>query len=922
MRQHVVIFIFIILITVACRDFKKPSLFLHSLISTEINRQILAPGEDERNAGNFRKASILFDSLIDNHLVSGTILDYTHDNLILCTLLAGDSISAKSNLPHDSARRITTDLIAGIRSMAEGETGSLHFHQVRQALAPDDTATFEYFIVLELLGRSNLLVDGKIDSALLYLRKAAEMTKVYSQLSPNRPRVLMQLAKALLISRDEVSGVVYVNEALRQNMDAPTHSRCLILKGTLLRKLGYYDSARVIYDHVEKEIQQNKLDDVRPELLKEYALMAILQEDDTMFYRRMNELLSCSVESLVRNNINIDRLYGYFYYKKKDAEKSIVHYERAMTQFSRQRAPDLVLVMESFYALTEQYSALRKFDDAERSAFGSLVFNTPLRGAKYSWDTVTHPSIIGVTFNFVNYELLANVFLLRADEHPSDVTSLKKALTIYSLIDSIMLKQVGVVQEDALINFLKEGHRVYSGGIAASYLAYEKTRDTIFVGLAHEFMEKSKALIMYQDMLVRADQYFPEVPADFRQRELTLKSHLLGLRRNTAFQSTDMADAVNALEDYFDEMKSKYPKYFAAKFRLGIPSHPHFQQLSFAMRTGIVQYHVAPDFIYFLTYDKVPQFGRTANDSSLAASLTGIYEHLNSEQIRHSVSDKQKFMRCSNDLYHRLVAPLKLTNESLLVVPDGPLQYLPFELLLRDSAKDYRHANFLVKEHTLSYSHSLKTYELAVRAIRRSVKNILAYSHDEDRGGLVALPGTTKELLAIRQIFSKAFITQRKGGDVTRRQVLTDLQKPYDLVHIGLHASSSASDRLDNKIYCFDDKSTEANIYGYEIVPLTIQAQTIMLTSCRSAFGPAITGEGTFSLARAFKQAGVNNVISSLWNLSDQSTADISTDFYKYLSSGRIASESLTLAKRDYLSGADEISSHPYFWAAMICQGR
>lgn len=277
-------------------------------------------------------------------------------------------------------------------------------------------------------------------------------------------------------------------------------------------------------------------------------------------------------------------------------------------------------------------------------------------------------------------------------------------------------------------------------------------------------------------------------------------------------------------------------------------------------------------------------------------------------------------MKYSYTLYFRLISPLKLTNRSLLIIPDGALHYIPFEILASDPTHNYKNANYLVKDYTVNYAQSLKTFDLTSSTYDRNINNILTYAYGKSNNSLASLPGTESEVELIRDIFDEQSITRRHNDQVTRTRLIKDLERSYDLIHIGLHASSSISDRLENKIYCAGD-GEESEVYGFEIAPLNIQAHTIVLTSCESAYGPNIPGEGTYSLARAFKQTGVNNVISSLWNVTDHTTADITGNFYRFLRTGQSPSESLANAKRTYLSSADELTAHPYFWAGMICQG-
>lgn len=76
------------------------------------------------------------------------------------------------------------------------------------------------------------------------------------------------------------------------------------------------------------------------------------------------------------------------------------------------------------------------------------------------------------------------------------------------------------------------------------------------------------------------------------------------------------------------------------------------------------------------------------------------------------------------------------------------------------------------------------------------------------------------------------------------------------------------------------------------------------------------------SLAHAFTYAGVPSTVMSLWQVSDASTADLLTDFYKNLKDGVPKDFALQQAKLSYLNSvrAPE-QAHPFFWAALLSYG-
>ena len=120
-----------------------------------------------------------------------------------------------------------------------------------------------------------------------------------------------------------------------------------------------------------------------------------------------------------------------------------------------------------------------------------------------------------------------------------------------------------------------------------------------------------------------------------------------------------------------------------------------------------------------------------------------------------------------------------------------------------------------------------------------------------------------------------------------------------------------------------------------EIASLDLSGtDVVVLSACNSALGE-ITSEGVWGLQRAFKQAGVQTVVMSLWQVDDEATAVFMQYFYEALmNSRRVWAKAVAMDPEiaehifDYSQGALSTARHrmrqhpkfssPYYWAAFI----
>ena len=88
----------------------------------------------------------------------------------------------------------------------------------------------------------------------------------------------------------------------------------------------------------------------------------------------------------------------------------------------------------------------------------------------------------------------------------------------------------------------------------------------------------------------------------------------------------------------------------------------------------------------------------------------------------------------------------------------------------------------------------------------------------------------------------------------------------------------------------------------------------VVLSACGSGLGGLDAYEGVLGLQKAFKMAGVETIVMSLWDVPDEATSKLMTLFYSNLLNGETVVNSLKKAQKEM----QKIYSDPYYWAAFI----
>ena len=186
------------------------------------------------------------------------------------------------------------------------------------------------------------------------------------------------------------------------------------------------------------------------------------------------------------------------------------------------------------------------------------------------------------------------------------------------------------------------------------------------------------------------------------------------------------------------------------------------------------------------------------------------------------------------------------------------------------------------------------------------------------RGGLAPLPGAREEARAIAALWTGPKVVY--VGSAATRDRAHRLGRSVRYAHFATHALLDVRFPMESALAL----TASGGAVGAGLLPawdvvdsMRLDADLVTLSGCETALGTAGSGEGLVGLTRAFQIAGARAVAASLWPVSDRSTKELMTRFYRGLARGERKDDALRAAQRALASGeAGPALAGPWHWAA------
>jgi len=364
-----------------------------------------------------------------------------------------------------------------------------------------------------------------------------------------------------------------------------------------------------------------------------------------------------------------------------------------------------------------------------------------------------------------------------------------------------------------------------------------------------------------------------------------------------------------------------------------------------------------------------PQFVRLTDEETLKQYFV---DSLGGENLEDSSDGKPDYLVIEDAkyyLYKHVWQPLEPYLENIKKVhisPSGTLHQLPFESLTYNMAGGY-----LSKRYDIRYHSALRDM-LKAKPQKMTYKDIVLMGHilydldnredyelvsadgegDRTRSGIKPLPETLEEVRRINKIGKKArlkttlltidapsedtvqtFVGERAPSIIhfaTHGVFLPSLRKKHQGVGLTSQDRIGAADnplqRSALMLYGANETWTKGRpilgsgedgiLTALEVTALDLQnTDLVVLSACSTGLGNVHNTEGVFGLQRAFKLAGVDYVVASLWNVNDEATKDLMVRFYKnLLQQKQDPATALRNAKNYFMDKGDD----PERWAGFI----
>ncbi|TVR31131.1 MAG: CHAT domain-containing protein [Balneolaceae bacterium] len=522
--------------------------------------------------------------------------------------------------------------------------------------------------------------------------------------------------------------------------------------------------------------------------------------------------------------------------------------------------------------------------------------------------------------------------------------------------ETIDMLQTSFQNEASKLNLIDNNYEIYSNALDIIFKLYTISHDDNWLDEMHYYSEKSRSRIAHDLLQSVEARNFGGVPDEVInvERELNTKVsdyyQKLQLEQEKGEEGSQsmlrqyrdsLFYAKRELHQFTQSLEENYPDYYQLKYDRKLAARDDIQSMIGPDET-VLSYSFGSESLYAIIIDSEQiSVRKLEKDEGLADQI---------EKIRKSVISGRttEYEEAAYHLYTQLIEPVKdlLRTESVIILPDQAMHYLPFEMLLTEkpNGKMYHHMPFLLRQYQIQYRPSATVMITKQQQRPQEPKNLLALAPfsqstiplEQDElneryfDQLTPLPLSGYEAQEIAKLFRvrnslwsfffpehAEVLTDRRAS---KSRILNGALDDYGFIHFATHAFVNERNPALSGIALHGGDDGDGIVYVGEIYNLQMRADLVVLGACDTGLGEIRRGEGLIGFTRAFLYAGASNLVVSMWKVNDQPTAHLMIGFYEHIREGQSYGSALRNAKISLMDHPEYAA--PRNWAAFILNGR
>lgn len=475
------------------------------------------------------------------------------------------------------------------------------------------------------------------------------------------------------------------------------------------------------------------------------------------------------------------------------------------------------------------------------------------------------------------------------------------------------------------------------------------TQTNLAPGVDPQLAQREK--LLRQSLRVRENYRIALLGRQYKQEEMNaLESELARL----AAEYKQVNDAITA----------RYPSYGEINRPTGWDRRRIQEQVVADDETVLLEYSLGADrsYVWIVTRNNITS-RELPPEGAITQAVQDVYRLLT---LTPSAKTEDELSGAVQKLSSLVLLPVaaELKKRRIIVVADGALNYVPFQILHTQPDKNEplvatyevinapsasilgqlrqetarRHApakalaafgdpvfasNYSQHKNARSNEQSAALQVSDNESWGHALRDIEPAGDNFDPLAIQPLFYSRVELANLRDVAGpESFVAT--GFEATPEKLAEVNLAEYAILHIATHGILDPK-RPEKSGLFLSMVNLEGNAQNgflglQDIYSLHAPVDLVVLSACRTGLGKEVRGEGLIGLTRGFMYAGASSVVASLWKVDDEATAELMKLFYKNMLERRMPPPTALREAQNSIREQPQWRA-PYYWAAFTLQG-